>query len=198
MLTLTDGRSQLEDAVRYALAISPHVTPDLLEGPTPCASWDLRMLLDHLNESVGMLAEGLATGSLSAEPAPAAPDAITDRVVTLRLRCARLLTACRTAPAGQLVTLGAYDLTASLMSCAGAIEVAVHAWDIAAACGSRQPIPSALAERMLQIAPLLVTDATRAGLFADPVPAPASTTPGDRLVALLGRHPAWQVPATPR
>ena len=46
MLTVTDGRNQLEDAVRPALAISRHVTPDLLERPTPYASWDPCMLLD--------------------------------------------------------------------------------------------------------------------------------------------------------
>ena len=198
MLTLADGRNQLEDAVRYALSVSPQVTRDLLERPTPCAGWDLRMLLDHLNESVGVLAEGLATGSLSAEQAPAIPDGINDRAAALRLGCARLLTACTTVPASQLVTVGAHDLAAGLMSCTGAIEIAVHAWDIAAACGSPQPIPSALADRMLQIAPLLVTDATRAGLFADPVPTQAFTTPGDRLVAFLGRHPAWPAPAALR
>jgi hypothetical protein len=42
---------------------------------------------------------------------------------------------------------------------------------------------------MLPVAPLLVTPATRPGLFADPVPAPGQSGPGDRLVAFLGRHP---------
>jgi hypothetical protein len=90
------------------------------------------------------------------------------------------------------------DLTASLMSCAGAIEIAVHGWDIRAACGSPQPIPSALADRMLQLAALLVTDTTRAGQFGEPFPASGNATAGDRLVAFLGRNPAWPAAASQR
>lgn len=201
MRTLTDARGLLEDAVRYALSVARHVPADLLRCPTPCAGWDLHMLLDHLGESVSTLAEGLATGFLGLQPAHAAVlsagarDLGTDLVAALQLRCAVLLTASATAPPGLMITLGSHGLTASLMSCAGAIEIAVHGWDISAARGSPQPIPSTLADRMLQLAPLLVTDATRAGQFGQPVPAAPSATPGDQLVAFLGRNPAWPTSA---
>src|SRR4051794_33948599 len=103
MLTQADGRRLLEDAVCYALSVAQHVPPDLLHSPTPCAGWDLHMLLDHLSESVSALAEGLATGFLGLEPAHAAVQGVgaedlgTDLVAALQLRCAGLLTTCATA-----------------------------------------------------------------------------------------------------
>jgi len=201
MLTLADGRGLLEDSVRYALSVAQHVPPDLLHSPTPCAGWDMHMLLDHLSESVSTLAEGLATGFLGPEPEHAgvsrAGDLGTGLLAALQLRCAGLLAACATVPPGQMVALGPHELSASLVSCAGAIEIAAHGWDVSAACGSPQPIPSTSAGRMLQLAPLLVTDATRAGQFGEPVPASASATAGDRLVAFLGRNPAWLAAASP-
>ena len=84
----------------------------------------------------------------------------------------------------------------SVVAAAGAIEIAVHGWDISAACGVRRPVPPGLAAALLPIAPLLIPRATRAGLFADPVPVPGPACPGDRLVAFLGRQP--RLPAAPR
>jgi uncharacterized protein (TIGR03086 family) len=69
------------------------------------------------------------------------------------------------------------------------VEIAVHGWDVAQACGRPRPIPPQLAEELLQLAPLLVTDADRPGRFAPPVAVPAGASPGDRLVAFLGRGP---------
>jgi hypothetical protein len=91
---------------------------------------------------------------------------------------------------------------AGLVACTGAVEIAVHGWDVAAArarAGAGRndqnspqtpvaPIPAALASRMLRVCPLLV--AGREGLFALPVEVPAQAGPGDRLVGYLGRDPA--------
>jgi len=73
---------------------------------------------------------------------------------------------------------------------AGAIDVAVHGWDVARACGSTQPIPEQLAQDMLEISPLLVTRDDRPERFAAPIPVPPQASASDRLVAYLGRDPA--------
>ena len=75
----------------------------------------------------------------------------------------------------------------------------MHGWDVACACGKPRSIPASLAERLLAIAPLLVTDADRATLpgpgiaaaplFDPPVPVSPAATASDRLAAFLGR--AW-------
>jgi hypothetical protein len=75
------------------------------------------------------------------------------------------------------------------MECAGAIEIAVHGWDISRACGQHRPIPDALAASLLAVAPLLIPETGRYPLFSPPVTATAQAGPGDRLVAYLGRKP---------
>jgi uncharacterized protein (TIGR03086 family) len=182
----------LESAVSYALAGAAMATPQLLSRPTPCLGWDLETLLDHLADSVGVFHEAIATGSVG--PAPGLPGP--DPVARLRGQAVGLLAACAACgPAERRVAVGDRELTASMVVAAGAIEIAVHGWDISAACGVSRPVPPGLAAVLLPVAPLLITTGTRSGLFADPVRLPGPAGPGDQLVAFLGRRP--RLPAAP-
>jgi hypothetical protein len=87
------------------------------------------------------------------------------------------------------VVVGDRRLTATMTALSGALEITVHGWDIATACGSHRSVPAGLAAVLLPIAPLLINPATRPGLFADPVQIPVRCGPGDQLVAFLGRQP---------
>ena len=191
MAALTAAPGLLEQAVSYALASVGQVTPRLLPLATPCEGWDLRTLLLHVSDSLGVLAEAMRVGHIALSPPPAPePAAEADPLPCLRRRARTLLGACAAASAEErLVAIADRELTASMVTAAGAIEIAVHAWDISVACGIRRPIPPALAAELLPLAPLLIPRATRAGLFADPVPMPGAASPGDRLVAFLGRQP---------
>jgi uncharacterized protein (TIGR03086 family) len=187
---LSRGLELLEAAVRYALAGAALVTPQILSRPTPCPSWDLEMLLDHLGDAIGVLHEALAAGSVGARAVPGHPALGPDPVAWLRGQAAGLLAACAAAgPAERLVTIGDRELPARLVALTGAIEITVHGWDIAVACGAGRPVPPGLAALLLPIAPLLITPGTRPGLFAEPVPLPGPACPGDQFVAFLGRQP---------
>jgi uncharacterized protein (TIGR03086 family) len=180
----------LASAISYALAACVQVAPGEMTLPTPCTDWDLEGLLAHLAASMADLESALRTGHLDLEPDdPATPDPDgDDPVELLRDQAANLLFACYAHHGpDRFVLVGGLPLPAGIVTCAGAVEIAVHGWDVRAARGRGSPIPPALAARMLRLSPLLVTG--REGLFGTPVQVPAQASPSDRLVAYLGRHP---------
>ncbi|MFD8739793.1 TIGR03086 family metal-binding protein [Streptomyces sp. NPDC059618] len=176
----------LERSLAYASVGVAAVPRAGLRRPTPCAEWDLGDLLHHLDDSVEALYEGVAEGRVGL--CPARPSA--DPVCAFRERAAALLGACAAVP-GALrdPAVGDRSLGAGLLVAVGALEIAVHGWDVARACGHARPIPSALAAELLPLAHLVVADADRGVRFADPVDAPPGTAPGGRLLAFLGRCP---------
>ena len=179
----------LASAISYALAAVVQVAPGEMTLPTPCTDWDLEALLAHLAASMADLESALRTGHLDPEPDDAAtPDPDDDPVELLRDRAANLLFACYAHHGpDRFVLVGDLPLPTGIVTCAGAVEIAVHGWAVRAATGRGGPIPPALATRMLRLSPLLVTG--REGLFGIPVQVPAQASPGDQLVAYLGRHP---------
>ena len=198
----------LAGAISYMLGVCAPIGPGEMTLPTPCADWDLAMLLGHLCQSMADLETVLRTGQLGLEePASAGGDL----VEVLRDRAAQLLCAgyCFGGPE-RFVAVGGLPMPAGLVACTGAVEIAVHGWDVSTAraragrdsagrhsadCKGADgegdargtPIPAGLAARMLRLSPLLV--AAREGLFAAPVEVPAQASPGDRLVGYLGRNP---------
>src|SRR5579863_1117878 len=194
----------LAGALRYALSVCALVKPTELASPTPCAEWDIGTLLWHLGESVADLEAGLRTGSLDdgwpegpalARPQPGAPllagNGVADPsgpLEVLRERAAELLCACYDGgPAERFVVVGGLPLPTGIVACTGAVEIAVHGWDVSAALGRGGSIPAALATRLLVLWPLLET--SREGLFAAAVPVSPEAGPGDRLLGYLGRDP---------
>ncbi len=186
----------LAGAISYTLGVCALVGPGEMALPTPCADWDLGMLLAHLSDSMADLETAIRTGNLDLERPP--ERAAGDPVEILRDRAAELLCAAYSYSGPEhFVAVGGLPVPAGLVACTGAVEIAVHGWDVSAArgrasCGragrSRvRPIPAGLATRMLRLGPLIV--AGRDGLFADAVDVPAQASPGDQLVGYLGRCP---------
>ena len=109
-----------------------------------------------------------------------------------RDRAVRLLGAWTNAPTAPTVRVEATLLTAPIIAGAGAIEVTVHGWDVAEACGAPHPIPEDLADELLDLAILLIRTPDRPGRFAAPRRIAGQAPPSTRLLAFLGR------PAPPR
>lgn len=167
----------LDRAICYALAAAEEVTPQLFRRPTPCAAWDLRALLRHLGDSIETLQDVAGLAPYPAETA--------DPVADLRHRAAYLR--CGWPVGDRMRLVDGWPLPLSLLAATGAVEIAVHGWDISRSCGLGRPIPPALAADMLDLTPLVLCGGGPE--FAAPVPAPPAAEPGDRLVALLGRTP---------
>ena len=90
---LTDGFALLERAMGYTLGGLVLVRPEDMAARTPCAAWDLRTLLLHMNHSLLTLHQAVAAGHLDlALPAARRP--------TTAIRPWTRWPACATAPAG--------------------------------------------------------------------------------------------------
>lgn len=190
------GVELLERAIGYTRGALALVVPELLTAPTPCRDWDLRRLLEHMDDSLTSLHEA-GTGhrvSLTplGRPTPH-PAGSADLVDRLRARACQLLgewTAEWTSgaqPRRDVVVEGR-PLTSAVLTSAGALEIAVHGWDVAEACGVRRPLPDRLAIDLMRIAPVVVTPGDRPGRFDEPVLVLPDATPGERLLAFLGRE----------
>jgi len=200
MVGLTRAVALLERAVDYGLESLTTVTAATLTRPTPCGEWDQEALLCHVNESLAALAEG--PGGCIALTGPVAhcgPPARRAQELTGAMRdsARRLLDGWHSATADASLRIGPAPLAPGTVALTGAVEIAVHGWDIAESCGHHRPIPVRLALDLLRLAPLLV-DTGRRPLFAPPVRVPPLASPSDRLVGFLGRNPrAWSAPSPP-
>lgn len=175
-------------AVGYALESLAEVPGADLGRPTPCGDWDLRALLLHLADTADALTGLALTGEL-APPTPLRTDGA-DPAAVARDRLLQLLDTLTSATADDRPDTAARTAHARAAARGGAIELAVHGWDVATACGSPRAMAPELATSLLQAAVSLVEDGARPALFAAPVAPPPDADPEARLVAFLGRRPA--------
>ncbi|MEW9547448.1 TIGR03086 family metal-binding protein [Nonomuraea sp. NPDC050783] len=194
---LTAGVALLERAIDYTLGSLRVVTPAALCRATPCAGWPLERLLTHVTDSLRTLNEA-ATGEVSLGT-KALDHLRTARRLTrggnpalfVRDDATELLGTWAGTLTSELISIDDRHLTSPMVAAVGAIEIAAHGWDIARACGECHPIPPLLADELLDLAHLFVTPADRPYRFAAPFPVPEAAPAEDRLLAYLGRDPAW-------
>ena len=181
-----DGSGLLERAVGYTRVSLQLVGTADLSGRTPCAQWSLLDLLRHMNDSLAALTEAAAIGYVDLVPVGGAETGqlLVDR---LKGRACALLAAWARHPGEGDVAVADRELRSDLLAAAGSLEIAVHGWDVAQACGVDRPLPAALALDLLDVVPLLVGDADRPGRFAERIDVPVHARPSTRLLAALGR-----------
>ncbi|HEV8570017.1 MAG TPA: TIGR03086 family metal-binding protein [Actinoplanes sp.] len=189
---LQGGVAVLERSIAYALGSLAMVTPEALARPTPCRHWNLHDLLEHLHDSMAALQEAVEVGRIACAPGPAVevPRPAGAVIPLVRDQAVRLLGAWANANGSVAVCVEDELVTTPLIAGAGAIEVAVHGWDVAEACGQHRPIPDELADELLDLSVLFIRGWDRPARFARPIAVPANAPPGDRLVAFLGRQPS--------
>jgi uncharacterized protein (TIGR03086 family) len=187
-------------AMRHSVEIVNLVRDAQWDLPTPCSQWTLRQLLTHMiSENRGFAAAAAGETSdrtvwdfraqdgddLRAEYARSADrvvaafhaDGVLDREFWLPL-----IIDTRTFPARQAISFHLLDYV-------------VHGWDVAAALGHPVAFEDDLIEAAADIADREVPDTPRRenpnASFRPPLPVPASASAFDRMLAALGRSPAW-------
>jgi uncharacterized protein (TIGR03086 family) len=90
--------------------------------------------------------------------------------------------------AGELA-LGTAVLARQTLGAVGALEITVHGWDVAEACGSPRPVPPGLALDLWGVARDHIGDTDRPRRFGPVVDVPDTASPQSRLLAHTGRRP---------
>lgn len=179
----------LDSAVAYARTTLERARSSRLTLPTPCADWDLEALLLHMEDSLSALGEAADLGRVAVRDErrhgeAVGVDGLVDQLVqqacTIRSAWLARLTS---AP----VTVGDLTLGRDTLVLVGALEIAVHGWDVAEATGSPSPIPEDLAVRLYDVALAVVTPQERGRRFGPPVDVAPTASTGRRLLGHLGR-----------
>jgi uncharacterized protein (TIGR03086 family) len=190
----TGALGLLERAVGYTRVSLHAITSADLHRPTPCPDWDLAALLWHMSDSLAALREAADVGQVRLSVVDRAGDAVpTDGDIVARIRdqaCA-LLGAWTNRDGTQLVRIADSPISAAILASTGALEIAVHGWDVTQACGRFHPLPPSLAAELLDLVPVLVRAADRPGRFAAPITVASSASVSDRLLRVLGRPADW-------
>ncbi|MBE8526017.1 maleylpyruvate isomerase family mycothiol-dependent enzyme [Amycolatopsis sp. H6(2020)] len=176
--------AMLAAALDHAVASAGEVGLADLGRPSGCVGWTVAEVLAHLVRSLRCVATSLASGAVP--PIPVPPEGpFTARSLRRDLgQAAAALTVAATDLRGRRsVAVDGLPLACHQLIVVGAIEAAVHGWDVDQA----RAIPGELAGRLLAELPSVLDRGIRRGVFAEPVALPVGRPAGERLLAALGR-----------
>lgn len=129
-------------------SVITQVGDDQLGKPTPCKSWCVRDVIDHLITSNHLFAEKMTL--MSPEVNAVHGDDVNQLAFEFNVSCARAVDAF-SAPRAleKMVTMAAGEFPATIFLALATCENFVHGWDIAHAIDRRSLIDDDLAELLL-------------------------------------------------
>lgn len=178
----------LEQAIQSTRAVLAQVRPDQLSDRTPCQSWKVSDLINHV---VGTHAFFLSCLNGSAPPAPA-DVASGDFVAAFDKSSAETVAAFNAEGVmQQTIALPFGQMPAPAVIGLAATDTFQHGWDIAKATGQTTDLAPQLAEQLLSGAKMAIPDSFRGpdgkAPFGPEQQAPPGSSNADRLAAFLGR-----------
>jgi uncharacterized protein (TIGR03086 family) len=183
----------LERACGSTGAVLEMVRATDLDRTTPCASWNVRDVVNHIVGGTAFFAELAEKGTVT-DRAGETDWTATDFAAAFRREAGRLVAAFRAPDAmSKPMKMSFGELPGSVCVWIAAGDIFTHGWDLAKATGQPTDLEPDVAARLLaQIEPILPEDmrgpdgeaafGPRVGI-ADSAPA------ADRLAAFEGRHP---------
>ena len=179
----------LDEALTAARQVLDGVVATDLDRATPCASWTVADVLNHVIGGQRLFA-AMAIGEAPAgTPIRVGAD---DYRSQFEDAAASSVEAFRSeAAAHRSVTLPFGEMANSEFVKVAATDLLTHSWDIARATGQSTDLAPDLAQRLLDNAQTFVTPAFRGpdgvAFFADAHDVPEGSGAADRLAAFLGR-----------
>jgi len=172
-----------------------HVTPDQAGHPTPCLSWDVNALANHLIHGLDRFRATVAGDKV--DWGASLPDIEGDWASAFHDRADALVAVWATVPdldATRSSPMG--DLTMRFIAGQQIAEIAQHTWDLAAATGQRDTLDDAIAGEALiwtrgALSPEFRGPEASGKAFGDERPVAADAPVCDQLAAFFGRDPAF-------
>jgi uncharacterized protein (TIGR03086 family) len=189
----TDPRPDFFSAAATAYDAVAAVSPDQLDGPTPCAEFDVRALLGHL-VAVFRRVTSIAAGIPAIGHAPLVTGVPDDGWADAARAAVRDMECAWADPAvlglEMQLPFGTVPGAAALAMYTG--EVSTHTWDLAVATGQSPAWDDeVLAGAVAAVHRKLPAERGPGIPFGAPVPVPDDAPLIDRLVAWQGRNPGW-------
>jgi uncharacterized protein (TIGR03086 family) len=190
-----DLREGCRDVLATTTDIVAQVRADQLGLPTPCAGWSVRDLLRHM---VGNN-NGFAAAALGAPPDPAVWDGVdvTDPVGEFPASARRVVAAFASVEplTGTFAVLGYGDVPAGQAVGMYFIDYLAHGWDVAVSIGVDPRLDEEACAAVLRIGAAWPRDSPAIwgpdAPFGHRVDVPEDAPVADRMLAFLGRSPAW-------
>jgi uncharacterized protein (TIGR03086 family) len=180
--------ARLEQAISSTRTVLAAVTPDQLDADTPCSSWKVRDLVNHIVGGQYFFAAGAegnpptaAAGDFAAGDFVAAFDESSAKCVAA-FQGEGVMTKMLTLPFGQMPGAAFVGLAAT--------DTFTHGWDLAKATGQVTDLVPDLAAQLLAGAKQAISPAFRGpepAPFGPEQQAPAGASKADQLAAFLGR-----------
>lgn len=186
----TAYRRQVHDyaaALDWVAGLITTTEPAMLSRPTPCAEWDVRMLIGHL---IGTAQRGRATATGIPAGAPHVVTGVPDDQLgpTYARLAGEIVPAFTGLQEAARVRAPWGEVSAREAVRGFTIETTAHGWDLAVATGRPAEAPPGVAERCLEFAADVVPARLRGVMYAGPIPGSPESPPTERLARLLGHH----------
>lgn len=182
----------LERAFADARAILANIKPEQLSAPTPCQSWQVRDVINHVIGVSFFAADAMNMGTATS---PSDADFSSGDMLASYDDGIGQAVAAFGAPGAQekVITLPFGTLPGSVFMGIATTDAFVHGWDLARATGQSTDIDPELAAQLLEGARMFVQPAFRGedgeAPFGPEQPASADASMADQLAAFLGRRP---------
>jgi len=181
--------TQLDRACQSNLDVLGKVRPQDLDTPTPCASWDVRALINHFIGTARWWAAMMTGADEPAEEDYAAGDLVAEYKVSIGAATAAFEA---DGAMEKTVPLPFGEFPGTVVLSMAALDQFTHGWDLARSLGLATDLDPALAGELLNQAKRTIPDAFRGpdgqAPFGPVSEAPAGAGPADQLAAFLGRR----------